>query len=128
MRTTAVRNTELFEVAPAVAAVGRGRHISMAGSQQEFRDRARAFLDARYPGCSDGFADHVTNLAWDAFTQSRVRLEISPAAVGLLTAVTEGLPDGPGVSDLRKAAAAAADRLGWTPPAPDTVAPSVDTD
>lgn len=113
MRTGAVHSTELFEVSPTVAAIGRNHHISMADSEEEFRDRVRVFLDTEFPGRSDGFVDHVTNLAWDAFTGSRLRLEISPAAVALLTALAGTLSPGPGVADLQDSVAEVAARLGW---------------
>lgn len=132
MRTGSVRNTEVFEVGAAVAAVGRNRHINMAESEEQFRRRAKVFLEGDYAGCSDGFVQHVTNLAWDAYSNSRVRLEVSPAALGVLTALTESVPDGPGVAELQNAVAAAAARLyGAKDESPDaavTDTASADTD
>jgi hypothetical protein len=113
---------EAFDVGPALTEIARDRHIGLAESEQDFHTRVRDYLTRTRPDHSTGFADYLTKIAWSRHTATRLRLEITPAALRLLTQFADTLTDQPGAPELRTAVNRTAARAGWTtapsPPEP----------
>lgn len=104
---------EAFDVAPTLTELARNRHIGLAESEQDFRDRVRTHLSHTRPGHSSDFADYVTKIAWSRHTGTTLRLDVPPAALRLIAEFANTLTDQPGTEQLRTALVRAGIRAGW---------------
>lgn len=105
---------EAFDFYTLMPQVLADRHVGLAENEAQFTERVHALLERLRPGCSPGLKDLVAGKAWTEHVQRRVRLEISPAALRLLSELLAAAPDSPAAQELAAAVAAAGKRAGWS--------------